>query len=142
LSKRINDILTATGENKIDLIGHSQGGVTAQAYIARTPGTVRKCVLIGSPLYGTKLASLGESPKGAEMKIGSDYLQKITSGPSDCSPDDMLAIWSTTDEFILPAGNACLRNGGRNEKIENCGHLQLVYSKRVYNVIAEFLRSE
>ena len=87
LGNRVDEILTATGEKEIDLVGHSQGGVTVQAYIARNPGTVRRCVFIGSPLQGTKLASLGDSPKGAEMKPGSEYLQRIANAKSDCAPD-------------------------------------------------------
>jgi len=58
LEKFVTSVLQQTGANKINLIGHSQGGFTVRAYAALHPDRVASLTTIGTPHHGTPVANL------------------------------------------------------------------------------------
>ncbi|MEN8151597.1 MAG: alpha/beta fold hydrolase, partial [Planctomycetota bacterium] len=58
LEGAVKRTMKATGFRKVDLVGHSMGGLVCRSYLAR-PGaaaSVRKCVMLATPNEGTPLA--------------------------------------------------------------------------------------
>lgn len=66
LETAVKQTLKATGFRKVDLVGHSMGGLVCRSYLAR-PGAaekVRKCVFLATPNEGTPLAYLASMATG------------------------------------------------------------------------------
>lgn len=57
-ARQIETILAATGADKVNLIGHSQGGPTARYVAAVYPQYVASVSMVGAVNYGTPLADL------------------------------------------------------------------------------------
>lgn len=60
LGEYIEQVLEATGAERIDLLAHSMGGLISRYYIARImpEGTVAQLIMLGSPMSGTDCANL------------------------------------------------------------------------------------
>ncbi|MBI4447539.1 alpha/beta fold hydrolase [Candidatus Woesearchaeota archaeon] len=59
INKELKIILSATRDKKVDLVGHSLGGLVALYTSLAFPEKVDRCVMLGSPNHGTWLASFG-----------------------------------------------------------------------------------
>ena len=56
LSKIIGQIKDGTGQNKVNIVGHSKGGLDARVYLANNTKDVANLVMIGTPNAGSPLA--------------------------------------------------------------------------------------
>lgn len=70
----IEDICLRTGAEKVNLIGHSQGALSARYAAARRPGRVASVTSVAGPNHGSELADYlertapGDSPQGHILK--------------------------------------------------------------------------
>jgi len=89
LKLAIDAIKSATGADKVILVGHSMGGLAAREYIRSYGGSdVAKLVTIGTPHLGSTVAELSElfdSSKGVDKR--SDALRDLSYTYSDVSSD-------------------------------------------------------
>ncbi|MGE5633855.1 MAG: lipase family alpha/beta hydrolase [Deltaproteobacteria bacterium] len=60
LSNIIGQIKKETGQNKVNIIGHSKGGLDARVYLANNTKDVANLVMIGTPNAGSPLAESSE----------------------------------------------------------------------------------
>jgi pimeloyl-ACP methyl ester carboxylesterase len=60
LSKIIGQIKEETGQNKVNIVGHSKGGLDARVYLANNTKDVANLVMIGTPNAGSPLAQSSE----------------------------------------------------------------------------------
>ena len=60
LSKIIGQIKEETGQNKVNIAGHSKGGLDARVYLANNTKDVANLVMIGTPNAGSPLAESSE----------------------------------------------------------------------------------
>lgn len=114
LATYVDDVLKKTGKKKVDIIGHSAGGINALTYILNTGGSkVSDVVTLGSPnrVITTK------------APVGTDPNRKIL----------YTSIYSTTD-YITPYRMSIL-DGAKNIQISGVDHLGLVTSKKVNELI-------
>ena len=61
VASAIDHVLTATGEDKINIVAHSQGGLIARSLLQTTPAYrehVANLIMIATPNHGTTLANL------------------------------------------------------------------------------------
>ena len=56
LSKIIGQIKDETGQNKVNIVGHSKGGLDARVYLANETKDVANLIMIGTPNAGSPLA--------------------------------------------------------------------------------------
>jgi len=56
LSNQIGDIKDQTGQNKVNIVGHSKGGLDARVYLANNTQDVANVIMIGTPNAGSPLA--------------------------------------------------------------------------------------
>jgi predicted alpha/beta hydrolase family esterase len=60
LSNIIAQIKKETGQNKVNIVGHSKGGLDARVYLANNTQDVANLVMIGTPNAGSPLAQTSE----------------------------------------------------------------------------------
>jgi len=114
LGRAVDEVCTATGAAKVDLIGHSLGGLVARYLVEMDQGSrVRRLVTLGSPYFANPL------------------------------PPQELAIFASSDPFI-PAphplyGPHTRPHGGRVVVVPECGHWGLLYHPTVLREVAGFV---
>jgi pimeloyl-ACP methyl ester carboxylesterase len=127
LASFVNTVLAATGAAKVDLVGHSQGGMMPRYYLQFLGGTAKvdKLVAFAPSNYGTTLdglttlaSLLGASslingglgavcPACAQQEEGSSFLASLNATPT--APGvGYTVIESTGDEVVTPYTNAFL----------------------------------
>ena len=120
----VEDLLAVTGADKVDLVGHSLGGVViAQALTGdRLAGCVDRVVTLGSPLGGTMWARLFPAgPLVWGLRPGSPLLRRLAAAPH---PVDVtwLAFASTSDPLVSPHRAVPVNWDARLVTIEGAGH--------------------
>jgi pimeloyl-ACP methyl ester carboxylesterase len=124
---------------QVDIVAHSLGGVVARWYIAHLGGDQRvgRLVTIASPHKGTVLGRLGIVPSAREVLDGSDFI----SGLGHPKSGSYTSIWSRADAVIIPADSSSIVPDGEDVIFEDLGHLSLLISPRVIDIVAERLKA-
>ncbi len=134
------------GIDKINVVGHSMGGLIGLDYIKHHGGaqSVRRLVSIGTPYNGAPiaLASIivlpwtGMLGKGVwQLLPGSSFLNSLHQGslPADV---EIVSVIAKNDGVISP--NRCVLEGARNLLIST-NHAGLVVSSKVHALIENIL---
>ena len=137
VSRRIDEVLAATGARQLILIGHSMGGLVARACLRRY-GTarVKRLLTLGTPHAGSELARAGIGENARQMTPGSAWLKALAS---EAPAADTLTIYSPHDNFVMPQSNLQWP-GAQSRTIDGLGHLAMLYSPRVASAILDGLR--
>jgi len=102
---------------RIDLVGHSAGGVVIRYWVAELGGAdlARRVVTLGSPHHGAELAEqLGGLSTAdcrgacAELRPGSQLLRDLNAGDETPGDASWTAIWTARDETVTPPESATL----------------------------------
>ena len=131
----VNYVLSVTGASKVDLIGHSMGGLSTRYYIKFLGGAskVDDYVSLGSPHHGTYLAiiPLAYLSIGAlEMRSGSSFLNSLNSGDETPGSVHYVCVYAYMDELVQPYWSAKL-SGASNKGKWWVGHIGLLFSSTV-----------
>ncbi len=136
---RLRDLverLNARDRRPIACIGHGFGGLVVRYFVRRYPApTVRRIVTLATPHHGTEVARI--LGRGA-LQPGSRLLNTMNAADHVPQQFDVIAIHSTFDAVILPPGNA-RSPGAFNIQLKDVGHNAMLFSTRVYQLIAENL---
>lgn len=136
LAKRIDELRHRLGVNKVHLVGHSMGGIIARNYIQLRGGEdkVDHLVCLGTPHFGSKLATFSVSPLGKLLIPNSDFLQRLNSAPV---PEDVKVtnIYSKKDNMVIPNNSSNLPWGASVE-LNGMGHTALIYRKAAIEATA------
>jgi triacylglycerol esterase/lipase EstA (alpha/beta hydrolase family) len=128
LSSFVNKVLAATRATKVDLVGHSQGGMMPRYYIKNLGGASKVDTLVGlAPSnHGTTLEGLftlagyfpgGSSIAGAdcpaceEQEAGSSFITNLNAGGETAPGVNYTVIESDNDEVVTPYTSAFLAPG-------------------------------
>ncbi|MEJ5255540.1 MAG: alpha/beta fold hydrolase [Acidimicrobiales bacterium] len=159
LGSLVDQVRAQTGAAKVDLIGHSQGGLVARYYVKYLGGAskVDRVISLGAPHYGTYVANIADilgfgSCIGViaceQMAIGSSFLNELNAGPDVIAPVRYTNIYTAQDELVRPVTNATLRDGAENVKLQDqcwlrvVGHVGLILDGAVYDGVRDALRNE
>jgi len=140
LVETVEDVLEATGAEKVDLVGHSLGGIViAQALTsARLTECVDRVVTLGSPFGGTRWA--GAFPAGPlvwALRPGSPTLKQLASAPPPAGVT-WLAIASTADRIVSPDRAVPANRDVRRVTIDGAGHSGMLLAPAVIaQIVAE-----
>jgi triacylglycerol esterase/lipase EstA (alpha/beta hydrolase family) len=124
----VNQVLAATGAAKVDLVGHSQGGMMPRYYIDFLGGasTVDKLVALAPSNNGTTLDGLtvlgqdlsilepanqflsSACEACVEQEVGSAFLANLNAGSETVPSVDYTVIETDADEVVTPYTNAFL----------------------------------
>jgi pimeloyl-ACP methyl ester carboxylesterase len=156
-----------TGAKKVDLIGHSMGGLVVTLASIKRPDLFGKCIALGAPLHGTLLATRAMAvfdrlPKFLldklqidlgydlvavrEMMFQSDFVQNAITRMRDNTEFQVHAfsIFSENDEAVIPWYSAVLDvvhniNINRHLGKKFVGHIDLVYHPKMIKLIRSIL---
>ena len=144
IHRKIEAILAQTPAKKIDIVGHSMGGLIGLYYIKKLGGheKVRRLVMMGTPLQGTwsalpGVATMGLfSPSSWQLLPRSGLLRELARGPI---PDDV-GVYSigAIDDWVTPLASTEM-DGVTSIRVP-LGHSSLVVSEEVYRRILWCLR--
>lgn len=116
----VDRVLEATGAARVDLVGHSQGGLLGHLYVKWLGGdrTVRHMITLGAPIHGAsplgKLDVIAEAPligTGLDALLGpsareqlrvSPVIQELSETPDVVPGVRYTAIITRNDHTVLP----------------------------------------
>jgi len=144
LDGQIDQVLSQTGSTKVDLVGHSMGGLVIRSYLtgddAKTK--VRRVVTLGSPHQGSKLAVFGVGRAVKEMVPNSAFLDDLNRTIQMPQQGHFYTIYTILDNMVLPNESAIL-TADRMSAVETrpIDHVSLVYCKHTADLVRQCLES-
>jgi triacylglycerol esterase/lipase EstA (alpha/beta hydrolase family) len=125
----VTKVQQATGVSKVDLVGHSQGGLLGEYYLKVLHGAANVHTYVGlSPTtHGTTLDGLinlaaffpgADQAVGAlcaacvDQEAGSTFLAPLDSGPIAQSGVDYTVIETLNETVVTPVGSSFIREPG------------------------------
>lgn len=125
----------------VDVIAHSMGGLVARAYVRDRGGAsgIARLVTLGTPHQGTlAFARLALDPMVAQMRPDSSLLARLASEDPVPALADCVAIYSADDAIVVPP-TAGYWPGAFNVEVHGLGHMSLLFSRRIYELVRENL---
>jgi triacylglycerol esterase/lipase EstA (alpha/beta hydrolase family) len=126
---------------KVNLVGHSLGGIIARYYLQKLGGWryVHRAVYLGTPHKGVYWAVFGLATKaGRQLMPSSKLLEELNNDPSRCRNIKCLSIVSNFDEMIVPKESGILDCGYNKSVNWPMGHWAMVFSNKVIYWIVDF----
>lgn len=115
---------------KVNLLGHSQGGLVAAAYATRWPDEVATVITLAAPLSGTVLCHLPQPfPAGLDMRPGNTPEVGLHPG--------MVNVVARRDRLVLPYTSGLLP-GAQHVRVDT-GHLGLPAHPETLRIVHEAL---
>lgn len=144
IHRKIERILAQTPSQKIDIIGHSMGGLIGLYYIKKLGGhaRVRKLIMMGTPVRGTWTALAGVLTLGLwstsswQLLPRSRFLDELAQGP--IPPGVEVHTIAAVRDWVVPLGTT--RMAGAVAATVPLGHSSLVVSEEVYRRVVNTLR--
>lgn len=144
IHRKIERILAQTPSQRIDIIGHSMGGLIGLYYVKKLGGhaRVRKLVMMGTPIRGTWAALAGVVTLGLwstsswQLLPRSRFLDELAMGP--IPPGVEVHTIAAARDWVVPPSTT--RVPGANAMTVPLGHSSLVVSEAVYRRLVHALR--
>jgi pimeloyl-ACP methyl ester carboxylesterase len=143
VARKVESIVAQTGVSRVDVVGHSMGGLVGLYYVKRLAGhrRVRRLVLLGTPARGTWSALLGlfTAPLGlASLQLlpGSPFLRELAETPLPPGVD-VVSIGALRD-WLAPIASTVLQ-GVRHISLPT-GHTGLLIDEEVADIVTSLLR--
>jgi triacylglycerol esterase/lipase EstA (alpha/beta hydrolase family) len=145
IHRKIESILAQTPVKRIDILGHSMGGLIGLYYVKKLGGhdKVRKLIMMGTPQRGTWAALAGVftfglwSSSSWQLLPRSDFIKELSNGP--LPPGVEYYTISATRDWVCPPASTPLP--GATAITVPLGHSSLVVSEEVYERILWALRN-
>jgi pimeloyl-ACP methyl ester carboxylesterase len=135
---------------RIDLVGHSEGGLIGRYYVQKLDGArrVRHLITLGTPHRGTPWAHSGHLvrqvlPSLRQMAPGSPLLRALGKDSFPTSVR-LTSIYSRRDSLCPPLSCRLEVSGAphlKNVEVMRGGHLDLLFSAEIPSIISRELES-
>jgi triacylglycerol lipase len=117
LAAEVNAVLASTGASKVDLVGHSQGGMMPRFYLKTIDSSkVDDLVALSPSNHGTTnpfAAPLGLAcPACAQQAADSAFIAQLNAGDETPGPADYTNIVTRYDEVVTPYTSGFLAADG------------------------------
>ncbi|MEV5578640.1 alpha/beta fold hydrolase [Streptomyces parvus] len=146
LGRHVEEICARTGHSRVDIVGHSLGGLIARYYVQRLGGDrrVRTLVTLGTPHGGTAVAPGADvHPIVRQMRGGSSVIEELRDPAPGCRTR-FVSFWSELDQVMVPVGTACVDHpdlDAVNVRVTGIGHLALPVHPTVAAAVREALEA-
>ncbi|MGW2344506.1 lipase family alpha/beta hydrolase [Streptomyces sp. NPDC001661] len=147
LGRHVEEICERSGRDRVDIVGHSLGGLIARYYVQCLGGDtrVRTLVTLGTPHGGTRVAPLADAhPIVRQMRPGSSVVEELKRPAPGCRTR-FVSFWSDLDQLMLPLETACVDHAdlfAQNVRVTGIGHLALPVHPAVATGIRQALDAE
>lgn len=157
LATFVDGVRTRKGAAKVDLVGHSQGGIVARDYVKNFGGAskVDSLVTLGAPNQGTSIANLinffaqcAGVVACEQMSVGSSFNNNLNAGDDTIGSVRYTTVRTLQDELVRPVDNAKLNDGAVNVLIQSkcwarvVGHVGLILDGTVYSAARQALEGK
>jgi triacylglycerol lipase len=141
LRDKVDQVLAATGNAKVDIVTHSMGGLNSRYYIKNLQGDgkVDDWVSLGGPNHGTTSANACFEASCVEMRQNSTFLNNLNAGDETPGAVSYGTWWSPCDEIINPDSSVAL-SGAKNTQTACLSHAALTTDSTVYGQVRDFVR--
>lgn len=166
LAAYVDRVRSATGSAKVDIVGHSQGGMMPRQYLKFEGGAgkVDALVTLGATHHGTTLSGIGSlgktfgllgvaepflGPAAIQQVVGSEFLTALNAGGDTVPGVHYTVIATKYDEVTTPYGSTFLTAGPgatvKNITLQNgcpidfSDHLSMSYGPRTLHYILNAL---
>ena len=144
IHRKIERILAQTPSQRIDIIGHSMGGLIGLYYVKKLGGhaRVRKLIMMGTPVRGIWVALAGVMTLGLwstsswQLLPRSRFLDELAQGPTPPGVD--IYTIAAARDWVVPLQTT--RLPGAKAMTVPLGHSSLVVSEEVYRRVVNTLR--
>lgn len=148
LAEKIERLIERTGDHrafeKIDIVGHSMGGLIGLYYIKHLGGhrLVNRMIGLGAPFHGTWVGLLAVVPFGAfsrgiwQMLPKSHFLKSLRAHPQEAHETKLISIAARFDALCPP--RTCRLEGAKNLSVA-VGHGGLLIDTRAFEAIEQNL---
>ncbi|MFH8881555.1 alpha/beta fold hydrolase [Streptomyces californicus] len=144
--RQVEAVCTRTGHDRVDIVGHSLGGLIARYYVQRLGGDrrVRTLVTLGTPHGGTAVApGAGFHPIVRQMRGGSPVIEELRLPAPGCHTR-FVSFWAELDQVMVPVETACVDHpdlDAVNVRVTGIGHLALPVHPAVAAAVREVLET-
>ncbi|MFG2135479.1 esterase/lipase family protein [Streptomyces sp. NPDC048650] len=144
LGRHVEGVCARTGHRRVDIVGHSLGGLIARYYVQRLGGDarVRTVITLGTPHSGTRVAPLMSAhPLVRQLRPDSPVIAELALPAPNCRTR-FVAFWSDADQIMVPARTARIDHPdliAYNVHVAGVGHLALPVNGTVAAGIREAL---
>ncbi|MEV5612862.1 alpha/beta fold hydrolase [Streptomyces sp. NPDC052225] len=147
LARHVEELCERTGQDRIDIVGHSLGGLIARYYVQCLGGEerVRTLVTLGTPHAGTRVAPLADAhPLVRQMRPASSVVEELKRPAPGCRTR-FVSFWSDLDQLMVPLETASIDHPDllvQNVRVTGIGHLALPVHPAVAAGIRQALDAE
>ncbi|MGW1639977.1 esterase/lipase family protein [Streptomyces lavendulae] len=144
LARRVEELCERSGQDRVDLVGHSLGGLVGRYYVQRLGGDarVRTLVTLGTPHEGTRVAPFMDAhPLVRQMRPDSAVMAELRAPVPGCRTR-CVAFWSEFDTLMAPTGTARIEHpdlNATNIQVMGIGHLALPVHPAVITAVRRAL---
>ncbi|WP_147803910.1 esterase/lipase family protein [Alkalicoccus halolimnae] len=164
LKEFVDNVLELTGADKVDIIGHSQGGMMPRQYlkfldgdndvenlIAFVPSNHGTAGFFGLERLNSGTADITSCKACQQQLVGSTFLEKLNQGNETPGNVSYTVISTTTDQVVIPYTSAFL--DGPEKHVSNitiqdyypfnlAGHQEIVYDRLSFAFVFDALENE
>ncbi len=140
VAKRVDELRLSLNVERVHLVGHSMGGIIARNYLQLRGGEnkVDRCVFLGTPHAGSKLAPFALSPLSNALVPNSEFLKRLAAAKPP-QKTKMFNIYSLKDNMVVPADSSHL-DWLDNTVLDRIGHTAMLYRRKPIEAVAAALR--
>lgn len=141
LEKEIETISAQRPGKKIVLVGHSLGGLAIRNFLNTSPNRNSVCaaVTLGSPHQGSTMAKLALTKLGRQLRYEGDLVKRIAASDKP-PPCPCLALFSPTDNMVMPAEGLRIRTEGWKERqVSPVCHVGMLYHGETQKEALKFI---
>ncbi|WP_258177606.1 esterase/lipase family protein [Streptomyces solincola] len=147
LGRHVEEVCARSGHARIDLVGHSLGGLIARYYVQRLGGDrrVRTLVTLGTPHAGTSAVPAASlHPLVRQLRPGSSVLRELEEPAPGCRTR-FVGVWSDLDQLMSPVEAARIDHPdlrAENIRVTGIGHLALLFHPAVAAAVHDALAAQ
>jgi pimeloyl-ACP methyl ester carboxylesterase len=140
LKSFVASVLQTTGEQQVDVVAHSLGGIIARYVIQRLgfANRVRTLVTMATPHQGTYAAQYANTTLTRSLRPRSDVISDLNQEDLAGYPIRFFSIYSNRDVYVVPA-EGMTHAGAENIFLPEVSHSQYLVSPKVFRVVASCL---